>query len=124
MIRRPPRSTRTDTLFPYTTLFRSPRFESTVISKAPDPASLRSRHAHRGVVNSCRSVPDSDVDAFQNGFLQFRHEGIGRLFHDLLKLRIALEPHQDLLSVERQSRLEHSSVGEECGSTSKSRGAA
>src|SRR3546814_1925929 len=25
MIRRPPRSTRTDTLFPYTTLFRSPK---------------------------------------------------------------------------------------------------
>src|SRR3546814_4703583 len=28
MIRRPPRSTRTDTLFPYTTLFRSPRWRS------------------------------------------------------------------------------------------------
>src|SRR3546814_12964042 len=27
MIRRPPRSTRTDTLFPYTTLFRSPEEE-------------------------------------------------------------------------------------------------
>src|SRR3546814_16312206 len=27
MIRRPPRSTRTDTLFPYTTLFRSQGFE-------------------------------------------------------------------------------------------------
>src|SRR3546814_2120739 len=27
MIRRPPRSTRTDTLFPYTTLFRSLRFQ-------------------------------------------------------------------------------------------------
>src|SRR3546814_11349457 len=27
MIRRPPRSTRTDTLFPYTTLFRSLEFE-------------------------------------------------------------------------------------------------
>src|SRR3546814_15045844 len=26
MVRRPPRSTRTDTLFPYTTLFRSPPF--------------------------------------------------------------------------------------------------
>src|SRR3546814_16558358 len=26
MIRRPPRSTRTDTLFPYTTLFRSPEY--------------------------------------------------------------------------------------------------
>src|SRR3546814_19337419 len=31
MIRRPPRSTRTDTLFPYTTLFRSGR-----IDEAPD----------------------------------------------------------------------------------------
>src|SRR3546814_8410450 len=29
MIRRPPRSTRTDTLFPYTSLFRSPTFRST-----------------------------------------------------------------------------------------------
>src|SRR3546814_15316831 len=28
MIRRPPRSTRTDTLFPYTTLFRSPRIRA------------------------------------------------------------------------------------------------
>src|SRR3546814_5606192 len=30
MIRRPPRSTRTDTLFPYTTLFRSPQSSSPV----------------------------------------------------------------------------------------------
>src|SRR3546814_18211211 len=30
MIRRPPRSTRTDTLFPYTTLFRSPWFARAV----------------------------------------------------------------------------------------------
>src|SRR3546814_16532972 len=29
MIRRPPRSTRTDTLFPYTTLFRSPSAKQT-----------------------------------------------------------------------------------------------
>src|SRR3546814_19162113 len=28
MIRRPPRSTRTDTLFPYTTLFRTPRADA------------------------------------------------------------------------------------------------
>src|SRR3546814_5283910 len=31
MIRRPPRSTRTDTLFPYTTLFRSDQVIATVI---------------------------------------------------------------------------------------------
>src|SRR3546814_17783006 len=30
MLRRPPRSTRTDTLFPYTTLFRSPPLASAV----------------------------------------------------------------------------------------------
>src|SRR3546814_13855809 len=40
MIRRPPRSTRTDTLFPYTTLFRSPDCTSTstprdAISRTP-----------------------------------------------------------------------------------------
>src|SRR3546814_18924101 len=37
MIRRPPRSTRTDTLFPYTTLFRSPPhpFEGIVDSAPP-----------------------------------------------------------------------------------------
>src|SRR3546814_6756588 len=42
MIRRPPRSTRTDTLFPYTTLFRS--------GYIPDCGSfaerIRERHAH------------------------------------------------------------------------------
>src|SRR3546814_2441109 len=31
MIRRPPRSTRTDTLFPYTTLFRSARAADTIL---------------------------------------------------------------------------------------------
>src|SRR3546814_5507022 len=31
MIRRPPRSTRTDTLFPYTTLFRSRKTSSTIL---------------------------------------------------------------------------------------------
>src|SRR3546814_5918106 len=44
MIRRPPRSTRTDTLFPYTTLFRSP-------ARAPgrQPTTHRSCSTGRGV---------------------------------------------------------------------------
>src|SRR3546814_15910081 len=37
MIRRPPRSTRTDTLFPYTTLFRS---ATTEVQAAPTQAEL------------------------------------------------------------------------------------
>src|SRR3546814_3272727 len=44
MIRRPPRSTRTDTLFPYTTLFRS---VSGRISQPPTPNSSGSGHRHR-----------------------------------------------------------------------------
>src|SRR3546814_13475041 len=46
MIRRPPRSTRTDTLFPYTTLFRSRR-----LPRLPDPVS-----GHPGV----RAQPRGD----------------------------------------------------------------
>src|SRR3546814_3310409 len=38
MIRRPPRSTRTDTLFPYTTLFRSPALLRTALRDAAGPA--------------------------------------------------------------------------------------
>src|SRR3546814_13901716 len=68
MIRRPPRSTRTDTLFPYTTLFRSdlhlePRWDSslgrlpgdmhgvvvTYQQVAANPGALR-KHAERCVV--------------------------------------------------------------------------
>src|SRR3546814_12564475 len=41
MIRRPPRSTRTDTLFPYTTLFRSAQVDRTLL--APHRAGLEIR---------------------------------------------------------------------------------
>src|SRR3546814_3678969 len=43
MIRLPPRSTRTDTLFPYTTLFRSRR----TVHRLPAPPARRAR-SHRG----------------------------------------------------------------------------
>src|SRR3546814_6687738 len=50
MIRRPPRSTRTDTLFPYTTLFRSHRFRRTAqrpCRGAPPGQAAARRHARR-----------------------------------------------------------------------------
>src|SRR3546814_14429878 len=58
MIRRPPRSTRTDTLFPYTTLFRSPRIGTPWLEPHPHglyvrPADLwidPSRPVERAVV--------------------------------------------------------------------------
>src|SRR3546814_14590897 len=61
MIRRPPRSTRTDTLFPYTTLFRSMRRKLTVAGLDPNP---RTYIEHRiltpiGVkIGSWRNGPD------------------------------------------------------------------
>src|SRR3546814_9857031 len=42
MIRRPPRSTRTDTLFPYTTLSRSARFQASCRSTASPAPSIPS----------------------------------------------------------------------------------
>src|SRR3546814_9146148 len=42
MIRRPPRSTRTDTLFPYTTLFRSVDLASVFLANALDDRIHRS----------------------------------------------------------------------------------
>src|SRR3546814_7388388 len=48
MIRRPPRATRTDTLFPYTTLFRSRRART-------------ERHGRR-------ATPDADADQAQKDF--------------------------------------------------------
>src|SRR3546814_8939106 len=50
MIRRPPRSTRTDTLFPYTTLFRS--FRSTYL----DPALVADHPTSMG-----RAIPYAEI---------------------------------------------------------------
>src|SRR3546814_13585026 len=62
MIRRPPRSTRTDTLFPYTTLFRSPRRRRSRDRRArratahrPGSGPARPLFARRtGGITSCR----------------------------------------------------------------------
>src|SRR3546814_8295400 len=73
MIRRPPRSTRTDTLFPYTTLFRS---------YAELLASMRQRHQaeasfERGIELSAE-LGDKSLEA--RGLL-----GLGRLYESMGK---------------------------------------
>src|SRR3546814_3375170 len=56
MIRRPPRSTRTDTLFPYTTLFRSPdKHEQNQRDGAEHETTPgRIHHGGRAFANGCR----------------------------------------------------------------------
>src|SRR3546814_7096242 len=57
MIRRPPRSTRTDTLFPYTTLFRSRRWRLLCRTRRGDPVSA-ARMA-RSDLRACRGRSQS-----------------------------------------------------------------
>src|SRR3546814_10501228 len=63
MIRRPPRSTRTDTLFPYTTLFRS----SNSPSNSPKPGDSPLGGHRRGILDDelhpLLSVPAVDLEA-------------------------------------------------------------
>src|SRR3546814_19927251 len=56
MIRRPPRSTRTDTLFPYTTLFRS-----TTISAASGPGTRAKRGMREVKMTSNKETTASTV---------------------------------------------------------------
>src|SRR3546814_6184600 len=97
MIRRPPRSTRTDTLFPYTTLFRSPRSRVSFAVPLSARAMLRRRHladrAHRPNLdtasargwNLCgkpeRFVEIDRVDQIKPRklFLGFRKRAVGNL---------------------------------------------
>src|SRR3546814_19769226 len=58
MIRRPPRSTRTDTLFPYTTLFRSPH-QPAAPQYADDDRGGRDGARHRDALRGRRTLPRS-----------------------------------------------------------------
>src|SRR3546814_10674560 len=58
MMRRPPMSTRTDTLFPYTTLFRSKRQPKRRLLWLGDGSCIRLRPLHRGHVWSYDFVED------------------------------------------------------------------
>src|SRR3546814_18795746 len=120
MIRRPPRSTRTDTLFPYTTLFRSERaggeHRAFVIETA---------HQHAD------AAADRPHDVFGRDFAILEHQlgGVGAAHPHLVELlrdREALEPlfdqeGGDALRSRRAVRSEERRVGQVCVSTCRSR---
>src|SRR3546814_6500614 len=69
MLRRPPRSTRTDTLFPYTTLFRSGDVGVDHLPPLRQVRALRGRGAEReaGVVDQYVDVAERCGDRIQRG---------------------------------------------------------
>src|SRR3546814_12254685 len=74
MIRRPPRSTRTDTLFPYTTLFRSACDDvgcAGVIASRLAPTGVASVHSICKRHKTCGSEPARDRS--ENGIQTSRH---------------------------------------------------
>src|SRR3546814_3796264 len=62
MIRRPPRSTRTDTLFPYTTLFRSPADQRRRARQAEEAEEHREAEQAEHDRGHRRQVVDVDLD--------------------------------------------------------------
>src|SRR3546814_18819551 len=109
MIRRPPRSTRTDTLFPYTTLFRSMRV-----------ATRRQMHPH----TVCAPYANASVDHLQQ---QARPVFNGAAVLIVPLVYAVLKELIDQVTVGRmpfdavETRSEERRVGKECVSTCRSR---
>src|SRR3546814_16700197 len=111
MIRRPPRSTRTDTLFPYTTLFRSDGVEA--VHDAPDGAEQADEGRHRANRGEEAEVAFDAV-----------HLAIDRDPHDLADAD--LQRAQSLLAADQAAfggtpRSEERRVGKECVRTCRPR---
>src|SRR3546814_20727195 len=81
MIRRPPRSTRTDTLFPYTTLFRSLPVRAS-LEAAPQKSSLPARAPFLLVAAPRRPLPTPATSAAS---------AIGSLTYEALETPAPLE---------------------------------
>src|SRR3546814_12143470 len=126
MIRRPPRSTRTDTLFPYTTLFRSREF----VQKLPGlidrlDSTLAKLDSAAGGADQILSENRGAIRSFANDGLSQLGPTLGELrtlIRDLRRISDRLEgnPSRFLLGRDGPSS-EERRVGKECVSTCRSR---
>src|SRR3546814_16348741 len=111
MIRRPPISTRTDTLFPYTTLFRSHK------PQASDHPWSRSIRVHMGMTQGVPRLPALLIGGLESS-------GIPRanICQPRLQSQKSLVWIADISSETQTSdRSEERRVGKECVSTCRSR---
>src|SRR3546814_6904161 len=91
MIRRPPRSTRTDTLFPYTTLFRSRRAAS-----AHDPIAPSRRLARTGSTAAVRQMSNCAGGSSLLLILLLAHQVLDHEFASQQTARIVRDLSQPL----------------------------
>src|SRR3546814_19466348 len=104
MIRRPPRSTRTDTLFPYTTLFRSVQLQARAVTDFDDFL--------------------GNIEYFVDVAADYRCDFV--VFPELYTLPLLSYERRDLTPIEAidaltAHRSEERRVGNECVSTCRSR---
>src|SRR3546814_7706462 len=94
MIRRPPRSTRTDTLFPYTTLFRSKRHEH-----------ARSMGAHILVLDEIQTHAEGDSTQAVQQCIQLRqkHPSLRQSGRRIVEIERSEEHTSELQSLMRTS---------------------
>src|SRR3546814_17750252 len=91
MILRPPRSTRTDTLFPYTTLFRSSNINDVPLKwSATGCVNDRTQFGHSGARWSRSFVPNSEATIdIRNFEPQTGTYSVDRYFHGTDKVQAA-----------------------------------
>src|SRR3546814_18129620 len=114
MIRRPPRSTRTDTLFPYTTLFRS-RFglrlaDLEAAAEREERARQRQRHHAAEVLEDACQLADH-----RRAVLLDLIGGVDERMVQALQLAVAAHRHETAPVL---VLLAHVALGAELGSTS------
>src|SRR3546814_6387052 len=79
MIRRPPRSTRTDTLFPYTTLFRSASLKRTCHLGIVEDGKIIIRKTGMGTDDRRKSLRAAAAKVRNSLDEPFRHLGLGKI---------------------------------------------
>src|SRR3546814_17742101 len=119
MIRRPPRSSRTDTLFPYTTLFRSDNdVDSCGLTIEGISHEFYKAFANRSihVDAQCLKHPTLYFQGESGGSRDVRRIGIwGLIMHHACLAQV--------MTLAKEDRSEERRVGKECVSTWRSRGA-
>src|SRR3546814_4796473 len=98
MIRRPPRSTRTDTLFPYTTLFRSstpPTMMSHSASASVASCNLHARARKRGAATSPRTIR-SATSAFRSEEHTSELQSLMRISYAVFCLKKKTQQHNTI----------------------------